>query len=368
MMHDTDYMQRCLDLARQGEFTARPNPLVGAVVVAAAGQSFEGYHGCYGEAHAEVNALVHAGSESHGATLYVSLEPCCFRGKTGACTEKVIEAGIRRVVYGMPDPNPKVAGQGIKRLQEAGIEVEGPVLEDEARALNPGFIKRMGQKLPYARLKQAMSLDGRTAMESGESQWITGEEARADVQRWRARSDAIVTGIGTVLDDRPSLNVRLEIDKLRQPLRVITDSQLQTPPDVPALTLPGRVIIATALTEDVLAQHKVRYEGLDVTLLSLPDSEGKVDLRALMHYLAREEECGDVLLECGPTLAGAMLQAGLVDELLTYVAPTLMGNNARPLMQLPGIERMGQRLPLQLLDVVLLGKDCRMRSLVLAEP
>ena len=360
-------MQRCLELARLGEFTARPNPLVGALLLASNGTVYEGHHECYGEAHAEINALDEADDQSRGGTLYVSLEPCSFQGKTGPCSERIIASGVRRVVIGMVDPNPKVAGRGIKQLQQAGIEVSGPLMEAEARALNPGFIKRMQQGLPHVRIKLAMSLDGRTAMASGESQWITGPEARADVQLWRARSDAIVTGVDTVLADDPGMNVRLDIAQLRQPLRVIVDSRLRTSPDARILQLPGRSLLVTALPETQLEQRRADFSATDTTLLSFPgdDAAAKVDLQALLQHLALAEECGDILVESGPTLAGAVIRAGLGDELLCYIAPKLLGSEARPLMHLPGLKAINEHISLQLLDVEIVGKDCRMRSLIL---
>lgn len=356
-------MRHSLGLARQGEFHARPNPLVGSVVVAGGEVIGQGSHERFGQAHAEINALRQAGARACGATLYVTLEPCCFTGKTGPCADAVIAAGISEVVYGMEDPNPAVSGLGLQRLREAGIRVTGPVLEQECRELNRGFISRMTRGRPWVRNKMAMSLDGRTAMASGESQWITGPEAREDVHKWRARSDVVITGIGTVLKDQPSLNVRLPLPDLRQPLRVVVDSRLLTPVDCSLFRAPGPVLIATAAPQRNIDRFMQKVAG-DVRIVSLPDRDGRIQLADLLSLLSREENCGDVLLECGAELAGAFLRLGLIDELITYVAPTLMGSDARPLYDLPGISHMADRIQLEPLDVLVLGKDCRMRSLV----
>lgn len=357
-------MTRCVELARRGGFTARPNPLVGALVLTPDAQVHEGWHVHFGEAHAEVNALQVAGEAAVGATMYVTLEPCCHTGKTGPCTEAIIRAGIHTLVYGMKDPNPSVAGAGLEQLRQAGVSVRGPVLEETVRALNPGFIKRMEQGLPWTRVKLAMSLDGRTAMASGESQWITGIEARQDVQTWRARSDAVLSGIGTVLADDPGLNVRLDMPGLRQPLRVIVDSHLRTPPDARLFRETGPVLLVTALDEAGLAAQRARFAGEDVTLISCRGRNGQVDLEMLLRCLADDYECATVMVESGPSLSGALLRDGMVDELIIYVAAKLLGSDARPLLNLPGMNRMQDQVVLSFIDVAMLGKDCRMRSLV----
>lgn len=357
-------MHHCLSLARQGEFLARSNPMVGAVVVNNGQVVGQGSYERFGQAHAEINALRQAGEKARGATLYVSLEPCCITAKTGPCTEAVIAAGITEVVYAMTDPNPAIAGKGLNHLQEAGIKVTGPVLEEEAKALNCGFVSRMTRNRPWTRIKLAMSLDGRTAMASGESQWITGPEARDDVQKWRARSDAVITGIGTVLADNPSMNVRLSLDGLVQPLRVIVDSELKTPLSANILDLPGRVILATAQPVEAAAAYSGRLGKPDVSVISMPAKENRVDLSALLHFLAQQESCNNVLIESGPTLAGSFINEGLADELLTYTAPVLLGSEARPLIILPGLEYMKDRIEMTIVDVAQVGKDCRMRSLI----
>ena len=364
---ETTYMQRCFTLAQKGMYSARPNPAVGCLIVRDGEVAGEGWHRVYGQAHAEINALEEAGDKAGGATLFVSMEPCSHWGKTGPCCESIIAAGIKKVVYGMLDPNPVVAGRGINRLRDAGIEVQGPVLEAEAAELNPGFVKRMKYNLPFVRCKMAMSLDGRTAMASGESKWISGEEAREDVQLWRARSSAVMTSVDTVIGDDPSLNVRIGDPAIQQPLRIIVDSGLRTPVSAKILHLPGEVIIATALTKtDLIADKISEYEeaGLNVQVHSCPDTDGKVDLKALLQFLAAEKSCNEVLLESGARLAGAMLQAAVVDEMITYIAPFLLGSEARPLFNLPGISSMTDRITLQIMDVALVGKDCRMRSRV----
>jgi diaminohydroxyphosphoribosylaminopyrimidine deaminase/5-amino-6-(5-phosphoribosylamino)uracil reductase len=359
---DIQYMQRCLALAQKGRYTARPNPVVGALLVKEGQVLAEGWHEKAGEDHAEIMTLRSAGAEAKGATLYVSLEPCSFTGRTGPCADAVIEAGIVRLVFGMTDPNPAVNGKGLEKIKAAGIEVEGPVLEEQALALNAGFVKSMHSGLPYVRCKLGMSLDGRTAMASGESKWITGPEAREEVQQLRARSGAIVTGIETVLQDDPSLDVRVDFS-IAQPLRVIVDSRLRVHSSLKMLSLPGEVIVATAVTSAELLENKRKEIDSDnVTLLSMPNEEGKVDLRALLQFLADERECRDVLLESGAELAGAMLSGRLVDEVITYIAPKFMGTDARPLLNLQGLERLEDALQLEILDVAMVGKDCRMRS------
>lgn len=344
----TDFMQRCFQLAELGRHTCRPNPAVGCVIAHGSSVVGEGWHKVAGQAHAEVMALAQAGERARGATVYVSLEPCAHQGRTGPCAEALIHAGVAEVVYGMQDPNPLVAGRGLQLLRDAGIHVHGPLLEAQALAVNPGFNKRMRTGLPWLRCKLGMSLDGRTAMANGESQWITGPEARADVQRWRARSCAILTGSGTVLADDPKLNVRLPGYQGPQPLRVVVDSSGRVPATAQVCSDGGPVLVATAR--------------------EFPGQGGRVDLEALLRHLAREHHCNEVLLEAGPRLSGALLQAGLVDELLVYLAPSLLGHEARPMALLPGLEHLSQRLSLRFADVAMLGKDCRIRALPEIDP
>jgi diaminohydroxyphosphoribosylaminopyrimidine deaminase / 5-amino-6-(5-phosphoribosylamino)uracil reductase len=340
---DTDFMQRCFQLAELGRHTCRPNPAVGCVIAHGSSVVGEGWHHVAGQAHAEVMALAQAGERARGASVYVSLEPCAHQGRTGPCALALVRAGVAEVVYGMQDPNPLVAGKGLQILREAGIAVRGPVLESQAQTVNPGFNKRMREGLPWVRCKLGASLDGRTAMANGESQWITGPDARADVQRWRARSCAILTGSGTVLADDPQLNVRLADYRGPQPLRVVVDSRNRVPVTA-ALRSDGGPLLLAGANE-------------------FPGHDGRVDLAALLRHLAQAHHCNEVLVEAGPVLSGALLTAGLVDELIVYIAPCLLGPDARPMALLPGLEHLSQRIALRFLDVAMVGKDCRIRSL-----
>ena len=364
---DARMMARAIVLARRGLYTTDPNPRVGCVLVQAGEIVGEGFHRRAGEPHAERNAIDAAGERARGATAYVTLEPCCHFGRTPPCTDALLVAGVERVVIGTEDPNPLVRGKGLARLRAAGIAVRTGVLEADAQALNPGFEQRMRGGLPYVRCKLAASLDGRTAMASGESKWITGTEARRDVHRLRARSSAVLTGIGTVLADDPSMNVRLGPEEFpalwpdelpRQPLRVVVDSQLRMPLDARMLQLPGATLIATC-EDSPKAIARANAVGAEVCVLPA-DSADRVDLHLLLCYLA-EREINELLIEAGPTLAGAAMELDLVDELLLYLAPHLMGDAARGLFRLPGIERMEQRLGLALDDVRRVGYDLRLR-------
>jgi len=348
-------MARALTLAGRGLFGTDPNPRVGCVLVRDGEIVGEGWHERAGEPHAEVNALEIAGERARGATAYVTLEPCCHYGRTPPCTDALLAAGISRLVAAMSDPNPQVAGRGLAMLRDAGVAVECGLLETEARALNPGFIRRMTRGRPFVRLKLAMSLDGRTALASGESRWLTGEAARRDVQRLRARSSAILTGIGTVLADDPGLDVRLP-EAERQPLRVILDTALRTPPTAKTLRLPGSALIFTAVT-DPAAQKPLRMADADIAVV--PRAENGLNLSAVMAELARRE-CNEIHVECGPTLAGGLLQAGLVDELVIYLAPILLGDKARGLFELPELKRMQDRHELEIADTRAVGRDWRL--------
>jgi len=363
---DLRHMARAIQLARRGLYTTDPNPRVGCVLVRDGAVVGEGFHRRAGEPHAERNAIDAAGELARGATAYVTLEPCCHHGRTPPCTDALLESGIARVLIGMEDPNPLVSGRGISRLRAAGVAVETGVLEQAARALNPGFDKRMRGGLPYVRCKLAASLDGRTAMASGESRWITSADARRDVHRLRARSSAVITGIGTVLADDPSMNVRLGPEEFpslwpeeppRQPLRVVVDSALRMPAGARMLQLPGATLIATC-EDSPRAIARANAAGAEVQVFP-KDPSGRVDLHILLCYLA-EREINEVLIEAGPTLAGAAMQAGVVDELRVYLAPHLMGAAARGLFELPGLERMEQRIPLRLGDVRRIGRDLRL--------
>jgi len=364
---DRVHMTRAIRLAGLGLYTTRPNPRVGCVLVQDGVVIAEGWHRRAGGPHAERIALAAAGARARGATAYVSLEPCCHQGRTPPCSDALIEAGVARVVAAMQDPNPRVVGQGLARLAEAGLRVESGLLEAQAQALNPGFVKRMTHGLPWVRCKLAMSLDGRTALASGESQWITGEAARRDVQRLRARSEAIVTGIGTVLADDPSLNVRLDPadlpgmeagEAVLQPLRVVLDSRLRMPASARMLDLPGQTLVL-CIDQDPI--HGACLEAAGARVYPLPEARGQVDLEAAFRYLA-QQEINEVLLETGPSLAGAALQAGLVDELVIYLAPHLMGDTARGLFSLPALRHMHQRLELDITDIRAVGQDWRISA------
>ncbi|UTW10462.1 bifunctional diaminohydroxyphosphoribosylaminopyrimidine deaminase/5-amino-6-(5-phosphoribosylamino)uracil reductase RibD [Marinobacterium rhizophilum] len=361
---DHAWMARAIRLAREGLFSTDPNPRVGCVLVQGDERVGEGYHVRAGEGHAEVNALRMAGERARGCTAYVTLEPCSHQGRTPPCADALVRAGVTRVVAAMVDPNPQVAGRGLERLRSAGIRADSGLLEAEARALNPGFIRRMESGRPWVRLKLAMSLDGRTAMASGESQWVTGSAARADVQRLRARSSAILTGVDSILLDDSSLTVRgaeagfstaeQAAVGARQPLRLVLDSQLRTPPGARILQQPGRTLIVTCLN-DSAAQAPLIEGGAQ--LLCLPGIDGRVNLAALLDWLGREQ-CNELLVETGATLAGALVAAQLVDEIVVYMAPKLLGSAARPLLELP-FEQMAQQIPLQVEDMRQLGADIR---------
>jgi len=364
---DPLYMAHAIRLAERGRYTTDPNPCVGCVLVRDGRVVGEGWHHRAGEPHAESLALRQAGEEARGATVYVTLEPCSHQGRTPPCADALIGAGVARVVCAMIDPNPRVSGRGIERLRQAGIVVELGCLEAEARALNPGFVKRHEQGRPYVRCKLGASLDGRTALATGESQWITSEAARRDVQRWRARSSAIVTGVGTVLGDDPRLNVRLTAAELpgmdpeapvRQPWRVVVDSYWRTPPGARLLGLPGRTLIAGI---GPINETATGLEAAGAELIRLPEHNGRVDLVALMTELARRE-VNEVLLEAGATLAGAAVRAGLIDEILLYQAPCLLGQAARGLFDLPGINTLADRIDLEILEVRHIGVDLRIRA------
>ena len=352
-MPDEAHMAHALRLARRGLYTTDPNPRVGCVLVNEGATVGEGWHQRAGEPHAEIHALRTAGQKARGATVFVTLEPCCHHGRTPPCSDALIGANPSRVVVATEDPNPKVAGQGLAALRQAGIAVDVGILQEQARALNPGFESRMRRQRPFVRAKLAVSLDGRTAMASGESKWITGDAARADVQRWRARSSAILCGIGTVLQDDPSLTVRA-FDIGRQPLRVVTDSKLRTPLSAKLLAHEGALVVTASDDGERAAQlHQVGAE-----VLSLPTLDGTVDLAALLQHLAGRE-INEVLLESGPTLCGAMLAAKLIDELVLYLAPSLMGSEARGMFNLSGLQYMADRTTLEIHDVRAVGDDWR---------
>ena len=360
------YMAQALRLAERGLYTTMPNPRVGCVLVKGDQVIAEGWHYRAGEAHAEVHALQQAGEQARGATAYVTLEPCNHSGRTGPCSEALLAAGVARVVFAMEDPNPQVAGSGLERLRAAGVVIDGPLLEDDARALNPGFLKRMERKLPFVRCKLAMSLDGRTAMASGQSKWVTGRKSREDVQRLRARSCAIVSGIDTVISDNAALIVRVDELQLgnaddaatQQPLRVILDSRLRLGRDAELLRHPSPILLIHNGAQDNAA--RLNDWPAHVELLAIPDSHGRIDLLAVLRELARRQ-CNEVLVEAGATLAGSFLRRGLLDELIIYVAPKLLGSSARPLFDLP-LHTMSAALPVKVRDMRAVGDDWRITA------
>ena len=362
-MTDERYMARALELARRGRFTTTPNPNVGCVIVRDGEIVGEGWHQRAGEPHAEVHALRMAGEKAAGATAYVTLEPCSHHGRTPPCCDALIAAGVTRVVAAMQDPNPQVAGRGLYRLQQAGIAVSHGVMMDDADALNRGFLKRMRTGFPWIQLKLGASLDGRTAMASGESQWITSAAARRDVQRFRAQSSAILSTSATVLADDPSLTVRwselngdvqamLDENQLRQPVRVIIDSQQRITPQHRLIAQPGETWLMRSEPD-----RQVWPAG--VSQIAVPARGEQLDLVAMMMLLGKRH-INNVWVEAGAGLAGALLQAGLVDELIVYMAPKLLGNAARGLCELPGLEQLAAAPALNFSDVRLVGEDLRL--------
>jgi len=357
MTTDHAWMARALQLARKGLYSTHPNPRVGCVIVADGELVGEGWHVRAGEPHAEVHALRQAGERARGATAYVTLEPCSHYGRTPPCAEALVKAGVGRVVAAMQDPNPQVAGNGLKLLRGAGIEVASGVLEGDARELNAGFIKRMESGLPYVRAKLATSLDGRTAMASGESQWITGPAARAEVQRLRARSSVVLTGADTVLMDAARLTVRgaeLGLDAettalalQRPPLRVLVDGRLRVPLDAPFFQA-GPALVATTV-----AGHEGAFAGAGHELLVL--GQERVDLTTLLRELAARG-ANEVLIEAGPRLVGAFAHLGLIDEYQIFMAAKFLGSSARPLLELP-LERMSEARELKIVDIRAVGDD-----------
>lgn len=358
---DHRFMARALQLAELGRYSTHPNPRVGCLIVKDGLVVGEGFHARPGEPHAEIHALQQAADKARGATAYVTLEPCSHHGRTPPCAEALVEAGVSKVIAAMKDPNPQVSGSGLAHLRKNQIETHAGLLEAEARALNPGFVSRMSRGRPWVRLKLAGSLDARTAMASGESSWITGPAAREDVQRLRAQADAIVTGVETVLHDDPSLNVRFRAPEQysrngRQPLRVILDSHLRTPVTARTLRLAGDVLILCSDTVSLGKRKALEEAGAEV--LDVTSVAGRLSLNTVIDVIARRDinECH---LECGATLAGAFLQAQLVDELVYYMAPVLMGSDARPLAKLP-LNRMAEKIEFDLQDLTQVGRDLRL--------
>ncbi|WP_241520753.1 bifunctional diaminohydroxyphosphoribosylaminopyrimidine deaminase/5-amino-6-(5-phosphoribosylamino)uracil reductase RibD [Steroidobacter cummioxidans] len=351
---DERLMQRAIELAALGRHTTPPNPSVGCIVAQGERIVGEGWHRKWGEPHAEPLALQAAGAQTQGATVYVTLEPHSYQGRTPPCTDALIRAGVRRVVIGVLDANPKVSGDGVRQLQAAGIDVQVGLLADAARELNLGFEKRMLTGRPRVIVKSAISLDGRIALANGQSKWITGDAARADVQQLRSRMSAVLTGIDTVLADDPQLNVRdPSIDMLgRQPLRVVLDSKLRMPPTAAMLKLPGETVVFTA------AASAARSAGAELVAAPL-DADGRIDLEFVLAELGRRM-CNDVLVEAGPTLVGRILQLGLADEMIAYVAPLLLGPDAQAMASLPALQTLDQAQRYTMHAVDRIGDDVRL--------
>lgn len=349
---DHRHMARALELAALGLYTTTPNPRVGCVIVRDGVVVGEGWHAKAGELHAEPVALQTAGDRAAGATVYVTLEPCAHYGRTPPCVAALIAAKPARVVAAMQDPNPQTAGQGFAKLRAAGIKVDVGLMEAEAHALNIGFVSRMTRGTPWVRMKVAASLDGRTALAHGESQWITGAEARRDGHAWRARACAVLTGVGTVKGDDPLLTVR-DVATTRQPLRVVVDSRLQTPLTARVLG-PGTLIAAAGV--DAPRSVALRAHGAEVVVL--PNHEGKVELPALLQELARRG-CNEVHVEAGHKLNGSLLDEGLVDELLIYMAPCILGDTAQGMFHLPPLASLNDRRNVRITDITRVGDDVR---------
>ncbi len=353
---DLEFMARALKLAELGLYTTTPNPRVGCVIVRDGMVVGEGWHEHAGGAHAEIGALKSAGERAHGATAFVSLEPCHHHGRTPPCDQALVAAGVKRVVAAMLDPDPRTAGQGVAYLRERGTEVDCGAMEGEAVDLNKGFISRVTRGRPWARLKVAASLDGKTALVNGKSQWITQQEARDDAHHWRARSCAVLTGIGTVLDDNPLLTVRA-VTTPRQPLRVVVDSRLEIPLNAKILE-GGGVVIACATVDE---RKSARLQELGAEIITLPDASkagAKVDLPGLIQALGARG-INELHIEAGHKLNGSLLKEGCVDEVLLYVAPCLLGDRAHGIAELPELTDLGKRVSLKFDDVRRMGSDIR---------
>lgn len=368
---DFKYMRKAITLAQNGIYTTDPNPRVGCVIVKDDKIIGEGWHQIAGQAHAEVNALQNCIQSPKDSTAYVTLEPCSHYGRTPPCVDRLIEADVARVVIAMQDPNPQVAGQGVEKLKTAGIDVAVGLMQQEAQALNPGFIQRMSSGRPFVRCKMAMSLDGRTAMASGESKWITGESARADVHRMRARSSAIITGIGSILHDDPQMNARIKDVDVKQPLRIVLDSDLQISTTARIFDsnihrhsraggnlIDSVVIFAGSEAIEVNAEKVKQLEEIGAKVVAAEHDAELIDLHWLLEYLGADD-INELMVEAGSTLSGAFLQAGLVDELIIYMAPHIMGDSAKGLFNLPGLDKMADKIELDIKDITAVGCDWR---------
>ncbi|MFP6805980.1 MAG: bifunctional diaminohydroxyphosphoribosylaminopyrimidine deaminase/5-amino-6-(5-phosphoribosylamino)uracil reductase RibD [Pseudomonadales bacterium] len=358
-MNDEYYIALAIRLAEKGLYTADPNPRVGCILVKDDQVIGQGFHLTDGEGHAEANALVDAGDMARGSTAYVTLEPCSFHGRTPSCAKALIEAGVKRVVVAMEDPHEKNAGAGFQILRDAGIELRTPLLEQSAAHLNPGHISRYQVGMPFVRLKMAMSLDGKTALANGKSQWITGAEARKDVQKLRARSSAIVTGVQTVIDDNPRMNVRAEEIEIessalaanrRRPVYVL-DSRLRVPISAHLAMNPDNFLVCGPGLAAASCFHCKVMEA-DI------NEDNQIDLARFLTQLAANN-CNEVLFECGPTLAGSLIASGLWNELVIYAAPKMMGSSARSLLKTPEIDNMGDLFDMNITDLRMIGRDIR---------
>ncbi len=346
-------MSHAIQLAKRGRYTCDPNPRVGCVITKDGQVIAEGWHAVAGEAHAEINALNNC-SDASGCTVYITLEPCSHYGRTPPCVEALINARVNTVIIAMLDPNPMVSGSGIKQLKSAGIIVRQGLQEAEARKLNPGFIKRMVSGLPYARCKMAMSLDGRTALANGESQWISSEQSRRDVHRMRAASSAILTSAESVIKDNSSLNAR-ELDfEFKQAVRVIVDRQLKIPTQAKIFTIPGKIIIYTQNDNNGRIKE---FENTGAEIIVLPNSQSW--LKNILSHLAKEIEINELMIEAGSNLSGALLEQGLIDELIVYMAPVLLGHDANPLLNLKQIKNLSEAKNIEIKEVRHVGKDLR---------
>ncbi len=358
---DRQYMTRALGLARLGLFSTTPNPRVGCVIVKDDQIVGEGWHRRAGEPHAEALALAEAGERARDATVYVTLEPCAHMGRMPPCADLLVEGGVARVIAAMEDPNPLVNGKGLARLRAAGVDVRCGLMGQEAAELNVGFVSRMTRQRPWMRVKLAASLDARSALSDGRSKWITGERARSDGHRWRARACAVLTGIGTVKADNPAMTVR-EIETSRQPVRVLIDSRLDVNPAAELVRQPGAIVFH-ALEDGPAARDRIAMLGdVGCELVSLPDANGKVDLVAVCRELAGRH-FNEIHVEAGFKLNGSLFRAGCVDELLVYLAPCLLGGGT-PMFDLPEVGDLDSRHPLEWIDTELLGSDLRLRARV----
>tara|TARA_B100001142_G_scaffold326155_1_gene381095 strand:+ start:943 stop:2028 length:1086 start_codon:yes stop_codon:yes gene_type:complete len=350
---DFQFMSRAIQLAKRGLYTCDPNPRVGCVVTKDDQIISEGWHAVTGEAHAEINALTSC-IDATNSTVYLTLEPCSHYGRTSPCTEALINANVNNVIIAMLDPNPLVSGLGIRKLEDSGIGVKQGLLEVESRKLNPGFIKRMTKNLPYTRCKMAMSLDGRTALANGESQWISSELSRRDVHHLRAASSAILTSVETLLKDDASLNARGLDFEFKQAVRIIIDRKLKTPNQAKLFSIPGHTLIYTENDNDTRI-HELENVGAEVVFLKNTESW----LKEVFNHMAKEFEINELMVEAGSTFSGALIEQGLVDELVVYIAPILLGHSANPLVKLKELKKIGEAKQLKIMDVRQVGKDFR---------